>query len=290
MHSIGPHRVGFSRVDLLAVASLLAVSAGILLPKLHALQRGDAAEQTRNNLKQLSLSLHSFNDFHKNLPPAYGTVGNREIGINTSLHIHIMPFIEQENLYKAYRDASKEEEVAPVAIPTLVSKLDPSLKKKKEEGIQNFPANLRVFTDVGVATPYDKDMPALRAEEPGTGTMPRTFRDGTSITIAFATKYAYCGEGGSRYASRPNAKTAAFFGQNSAKKKADPADKEATFQLMPSDKECLCTPLMAQTFMKTSIYVGMGDGSVRAVKSNISPQTWNRAVQPNDGFVLGDDW
>lgn len=66
--------------------------------------------------------------------------------------------------------------------------------------------------------------------------------------------------------------------------------KEATFQIMPSDKDCLCTPFMAQTFMKTSIYVGLGDGSIRAVNANISPLTWNSAVQPNDGMVLGDDW
>lgn len=284
-------RAALSRVDVLVILALFAVGLGILFPALYAAQVGDAARQTQNNLKQLSLSLHNFNDVYKRLPPAYGTVGNAKFGIDTSLHIHILPYIEQDNLFKEHFNAFKEgKEVAPALVPPYVSKLDPSLKKKKEEGIQNFPANLRVFADSGVMTAYDKDMPALRASEPGTGGIPRTFPDGTANTIVFATKYAYCGEGGSLYASRPNTKTAAFFGQNAAKKKAHPSDKEATFQLMPDAKDCLCSPLIAQTFMEKSIYVGLGDGSIRAVKADISPQTWNSAVQPNDGNRLGDDW
>jgi prepilin-type N-terminal cleavage/methylation domain-containing protein len=38
------------------------------------------------------------------------------------------------------------------------------------------------------------------------------------------------------------------------------------------------------------VQVGMGDGSCRAVTSAVSQQTWNRAVQANDGAPLGSDW
>jgi hypothetical protein len=36
--------------------------------------------------------------------------------------------------------------------------------------------------------------------------------------------------------------------------------------------------------------VGMMDGSTRLVSVHISPTTWVRAIWPNDGFVLGNDW
>jgi len=32
------------------------------------------------------------------------------------------------------------------------------------------------------------------------------------------------------------------------------------------------------------------DGSVRGVSAGISQTTWNYAVQPADGFMLGSDW
>jgi len=34
----------------------------------------------------------------------------------------------------------------------------------------------------------------------------------------------------------------------------------------------------------------MFDGSARTVSPNISTETWNSAVQPNDGNPLGKDW
>jgi hypothetical protein len=42
-----------------------------------------------------------------------------------------------------------------------------------------------------------------------------------------------------------------------------------------SDGICLC---------------GMMDGSVRNVSTSISGQTWVRALWPNDGLTLGNDW
>jgi hypothetical protein len=132
-------------------------------------------------------------------------------------------------------------------------------------------------------------MPKLDATEPGNARIPASFPDGTSNTIVFATKLAAAGDGGSRYAAEPNSKFAAFFGQNAATKPADPSNPAATFQLQPTAKDARNSPLMAQSFTK-NLLVGLGDGSVRDVSAAISAETWNRAVHPSDGNVLGDDW
>src|SRR5262249_42773133 len=148
-----------------------------------------------------------------------------------------------------------------------LSQDDPSIRKDEGKdkrtggnlGIVNFPANLRVFTTKGNQTEYNKNMPALGALEPGQPSIPRTFTDGTSNTILFATKYGKCGNGGSRYAGAPNTAFAPLFGQNAAKVKAHPSDKTATYQLRPGKDDCCTSPLMAQSFTKAGIQVGLAD-------------------------------
>jgi prepilin-type N-terminal cleavage/methylation domain-containing protein len=280
-------RSGFSLVELLVVMLMGTVLLGLILPKLYAAQQAQANRETMNHLKQLVLACHNYNATFKKLPPAFeAAFGLKE---PASVHVYLLPFIEEDLLYKKFLNGEKP---ADARVATFLAPDDPSSAKKEDlAGIQNFAANLRVLSDKGIKTKYDEDMPALGKTEPGNASIPRTFRDGTSNTILFATKYAFCGEeGGSRYASAPNTKTAAFFGQNAAKVKAHPSDKTATFQLRPEGKDCCCSPLMAQSFTKDGMPVAIADGVVRLVSPNLTPGTWNAAVQPNDGQVLGPDW
>jgi len=48
--------------------------------------------------------------------------------------------------------------------------------------------------------------------------------------------------------------------------------------------------LMAQSFNKRALLIGLADASVRAVTPKLSAETWNRAVHPKDGNPLGSDW
>jgi hypothetical protein len=47
---------------------------------------------------------------------------------------------------------------------------------------------------------------------------------------------------------------------------------------------------MAQSFQTAGLYVALADGCVRTINPSISAETWNRALQPNDGKELGSDW
>jgi hypothetical protein len=38
------------------------------------------------------------------------------------------------------------------------------------------------------------------------------------------------------------------------------------------------------------IMAAMGDGSVRPLSQGMSPYTYNLALIPNDGLILGTDW
>jgi prepilin-type N-terminal cleavage/methylation domain-containing protein len=276
-------RLAFSMIELLVVLAIIAILLALLLPAVQKVREAAGRTQTQNSLKHIGLALHSANDTFKRLPPAYDKMGK----ITGSVHVHILPFIEQGPLWQQFENNAADASKA--LIPVFISPRDPTLKDKLE-GPQNFAANLRVFATSGFETAYDKDMAELKAIEPGKASIPASFPDGTSNTIWYATKWLVCGDGGSKFASAVNTKTAAFFGQNHATEKASPTSAKATFQLDPGPKNCLCTPLMAQSFSKTGISVSLADGSVRYVSSGLSPETWNAAVHPNDGQPLGADW
>ncbi|MCI0377236.1 MAG: DUF1559 domain-containing protein, partial [Gemmataceae bacterium] len=242
--------------------------------------------QAMNNQKQISLGLHSFHDSFKRFPPAFDKPNFGNFQIAGSVHVFILPFVEQDNVFQQYQ--MNQAEAGNAIIPTFASTMDPSLKDEKN-GVQNHAANLRVFADSGLKTKHDADMPPPKATEPGNTTFAMV-TDGLSNTVWYATKYAFCGNGGSRYASPPNKVTAAFFGQNHAQEKAGPASAKAAFQLMPSDKECLCTPLLAQSFEKQGLIAGFADGSVRFLSAEGSADSWNRLLHPSDGLVVGIDF
>jgi hypothetical protein len=274
-------------IELLVVLAVLGFLLALLLPAVQKVREAAARAQTMNDLKQVVLGTINCADTHRGLlPPAYAKYAPTN-GAAFSIHVSILPYIEQANLYNQYVQAGKVTE--EVVIPTYVAPNDPS-KPEPPVAIQNCAANLRVFSAKGLKSKFDAPMPALAQEEPGQTRFPADFTDGTSNTIMFATRYGKCGEGGSRYPSAPNSNTAAFFGQNPGKVAARPADITATFLLHPAAQQCRPTPLMAHAFSAAGLEVALSDGSVRTLTPQISPHTWNVAVQPNDGQVLGPDF
>ena len=72
---------------------------------------------------------------------------------------------------------------------------------------------------------------------------------------------------------------------------ANPAGP-ASFILPPqvSTTPTNCNPALPASAHSGTILTGLGDGSVRGVSASISADTFWKAVNPNDGFVLGSDW
>lgn len=279
-------RAGFTMIELLVILAILAFLLAFLLPAVQKVRQAAGRAQTMNNLKQIGIALHNYHDTNKRLPPAFDKDGQLQTA--QSVHVHLLPYLEQAALYQAL--AQGKNRAAEVRIPVYVSPQDPTAGEDAV-GVQNHAANLRVFSESGVRTAYDKDMPELKEVMPGMkDSFLRFITDGLSNTVWYSTKYAKCGNGGSQFLSAPNSKTAAFFGQNAAQERASPSSARATFQLAPGPMECLCAPLMAQSFDRSGILVSLADGSVRMVSPALSPQTWNAALHPNDGQVLGNDW
>jgi type II secretory pathway pseudopilin PulG len=271
-------RSAFSMIELLIILAIIAFLLALLVPAVQKVREAAARTQTMNDLKQIGLALHSFHDVYGHLPPAYDKFGQ----VTGSIHVHILPYIEQNNLYQQFQNNAAE--AAKAVIPTFVSPQDPTFTEKLE-GPQNFAANLRVFAASGAGTAFDKDMPEPKAVEPGQ-TKLTDIVDGLSNTMGYATKLLVCGDGGSKFASAVNTKTAAFYAQNHATEMAGTSAK-ATFQLMPIAKQCLCTPLMAQSLSRSGMTALFMDGSVHQISPDLRPEIWNKLQQPNDGMETG---
>src|SRR5262249_33957465 len=156
-------RSAFTLIEVLVVLAIIAVLIALLLSAVMKVREAAARLQTNHNLKQLTLAVHHCHDVYEKLPPAQGWVGpipppnaTSPGGINMIVHIYLMPFYEQDNLYRQilagtvlWYDEPGHLFADAILVPPLVSPQD-FTQTNKGVGITNFAANLRVFSDLGV--------------------------------------------------------------------------------------------------------------------------------------------
>jgi prepilin-type N-terminal cleavage/methylation domain-containing protein len=103
---VSPRR-GFTLIELLVVIAIIAILIGLLLPAVQKVREAAARMQSANNLKQLGLACHNYNDTNHALPPTFGWApdlpsGQKYVanGVYGTGFFHLLPYIEQDNLFK----------------------------------------------------------------------------------------------------------------------------------------------------------------------------------------------
>jgi type II secretory pathway pseudopilin PulG len=290
-------RSAFTLFQLLTVLAILAFGFSLFMPALAKARLSAVRMQSQNNLKQIVLSMHSYNDANGQLPP--GVDDN-----NFSAVSRLLPYIEQAQVYNLIKfDKPITDEANAAARKTVVSTfldpLDPIKRVRDDSGATNYLFNDQIFSLNSKAK------------------IPNSFPDGLSNTIAVGETLK--GDGGEK---AEDVRRQYVLLKKEDLKGVKPDTGESYWKENKNIAGDRCASWMDGRFLQGTfngklklnderpdvncggeggvstlrsltddILIGLADGSVRVLNAKkLTFITWTNALCPNDGNPLGPDW
>jgi Tfp pilus assembly protein PilE len=301
-------RHGITLFQLLVVLAILAILIGLLLPAVQKVREAAARTQSQNNLKQIALGCHSYHDTYQLFPS--GNDAN-----NFSAASKLLPFLEQDNLFKTIDFKKSVDDKANVAaraavIKTFLTPLDAVMVVNVNYGPTNYLYNAGSKTAL-------EDNDGLFYQDSKVRLPDIT--DGTSNTLLAGETLK--GDGGTKAVTVLRQHVAL---PKLVKEALNNVKPDSGVQYFKDDKHIAgdrCASWMDGRFLQGTFnsqlkinderpdvtYAGLGgvsglrteqsgtncalgDGSVRYVSKSITPETWKALTTRNGGEVLGSDF
>ena len=184
----------FTLIELLVVIAIIGTLIGLLLPAVQKVREAGKRMECINNLKQMAKALHNYYDTNNRFPLS-GTAN-----ISHSWNVFILPYMEQENIFKQYSMAQNwfdpiNNKVTQTQMKTFICPSSPEDKnrpaldnKNSNAAISDYTAPTRVTDEFMLfslnngkkvaQTPFPSNLAVMNRQ--GIGTSIKEIIDGTS--------------------------------------------------------------------------------------------------------------
>jgi prepilin-type N-terminal cleavage/methylation domain-containing protein len=285
----------FTLIELLVVIAIIAVLVGLLLPAVQKVRDAAARTQCINNIKQMNLALQNYHSSRNGNLPSF-----KSSTPLTSVFIALLPNIEKEDVYNAYRNGTLVQlnaatSVAASAVP-IINYSCPADRTYNGGSSAQAPAN---YATISYAGNY-------RVFGTATAKFGTAFAHGSSSTIVFADKYAQCLKNASAAGPSANVWAWAFtdttfattfldwcpaFGYLPAEGGVSPyqlgyALNLSLFQDKPQTANCG----LASSPHTGGLVVGLGDGSQRVIAPEIDTFVWGALLDAGNSVGPQGDY
>jgi prepilin-type N-terminal cleavage/methylation domain-containing protein len=297
-------RVGFTLIELLVVIAIIAVLIGLLLPAVQKVREAAARMSCSNNLKQLGVAVANYAGTYGDKLPPVSRYNNVTWTGSSVFFYHILPFIEQDNVYKLQQGTNQDVWNIPAIAAAVIKTYQCPSDGSSNAGLCATGASaLGTYSAASYAPNYymfgsnisQQSDAYYAASQYRIGNIP----DGTSNTVGIVerigsfTAYgwsnaAFIYQGG----AWGNDNLGALYGAPTWSGLANAYDStQPGIQPGCSNSGSQpCHPYNATSQHTSVVLVALMDGSVKGVSTGVSYATWAYACTPDDGQVLGPNW
>jgi prepilin-type N-terminal cleavage/methylation domain-containing protein/prepilin-type processing-associated H-X9-DG protein len=292
MPSLSRARRGFTLIELLVVIAIIAILIGLLLPAVQKVREAAARMKCQNNLKQIVLAMHNFQDTNGKLPTGWVTTTANKPSPGWSWAVLIMPQLEQNNMFQQLQQLPMDLNTpnGPPGANALLQTRIATYRCPSDSGpdiaqyFQSYGANNYVINRE-VSGPDANNNPALMSIQ--------TIQDGSSNTILVGERDFIKNVGGVWV--RSSASSASFEGRpGSGINPVNPANP-------PASGTGNSQRLAFNSLHTNGVNFGFADGSIRFVNNsvdadpgdtwtnlpaNFSNYTLQKLIHPNDGLPV----
>jgi prepilin-type N-terminal cleavage/methylation domain-containing protein len=300
-----PRRNGFTLIELLVVIAIIAILIALLVPAVQKVREAAARSQCANNIRQVAIACHMYQDKHKRAPSlTFDSVTTPRYRYN--IFVSLLPLLENGNVQEAHKDGLTSgglwqptdgwnhimpgigKEVRLVPMPILQCPSDPGISNGNSAhdsawGASSYAANFNVFG--AVRSGGNADGPACQLHE---------IPDGSSNTIIFTEAFAaskdfFGGTGG-------NAVNAwCYPGIDWSYRYTPVIGNVRTYGAAVLDMVPQVGVTVAQADKRvphsahSALVAVMGDASIRNINARVSWATWHAILGPSDKWGIGPD-
>jgi prepilin-type N-terminal cleavage/methylation domain-containing protein/prepilin-type processing-associated H-X9-DG protein len=291
-----PGRPGFTLIELLVVIAIISVLIAQLLPAVQSAREAARRAQCCNNLMQVGLALQNYESSHEVLPPGVvnltGPVLDQPKGYGFGWMTQVLPYFEMKNVYNHFnlKIGLYEPENSTTRTNLVRSYLCPS-----DNGPTRDSNRIAMTSYAGVH--HDVEAP-IAADNHGVLFLNSAVRledvtDGTSMTLFVGEKLNDGLDLGWASGTRASLRNTGLGVNRMPATGKKPTVSPSSLSADEAEElSKLGTPAFVGGFGSRhpggSNFV-FGDGSVRFIKSSISPKVYQHLANRADGEVIDSD-